>query len=91
MIYISDHGEILGEDNQWLHAQNNKASTNPAMLIWYSDSFKTKYPLKTEVLIKNTNENNNTDLIFNSILHLLKVEGFPYNPNSSIFYSKSKQ
>ena len=91
LIYISDHGEILGEDNQWLHAQNNKASTNPAMLIWYSDSFKTKYPLKTEVLIKNTNENNNTDLIFNSILHLLKVEGFPYNPNSSIFYSKSKQ
>ena len=37
------------------------------------------------------NANNNTDLIFNSILHLLKVEGFPYNPNSSIFYSKSKQ
>lgn len=85
LIYISDHGEILGENNQWLHAQKHKASTNPAMLVWYSDSFKAKFPEKTEALIKNKTENKNTDLIFNSILHLLKVEGFPYNPNNSIF------
>ena len=85
LIYISDHGEILGENNQWLHAQNNKASTNPAMLVWYSDSFNAKLPEKIEALIKNKNQENNTDLIFNSILHLLKVEGFPYNLNNSIF------
>jgi lipid A ethanolaminephosphotransferase len=85
LIYISDHGEILGENNQWLHAQKNKASTNPAMLVWYSDSFNAKLPEKIEALIKNKNQENNTDLIFNSILHLLKVEGFPYNLNNSIF------
>ena len=85
LIYISDHGEALGENNQWLHAQNNKASTNPAMLIWYSNSFKSKFPEKTEALINNKNQENNTDLIFNSILDLLKVEGFPYNSNNSIF------
>jgi lipid A ethanolaminephosphotransferase len=68
-----------------LHAQKNKASTNPAMLVWYSDSFNAKLPEKIEALIKNKNQENNTDLIFNSILHLLKVEGFPYNLNNSIF------
>ena len=55
------------------------------MLVWYSDSFNAKLPEKIEALIKNKNQENNTDLIFNSILHLLKVEGFPYNLNNSIF------
>jgi len=91
LIYISDHGEILGENNQWLHAQNNKASTNPAMLIWYSDSFKREFPVKTEALLENKNKTNSTDLIFNSILHLLQVEGFPYKASNSIFYSNPKQ
>mgnify|MGYP006089109839 CR=1 FL=1 len=91
VIYISDHGEILGENNQWLHAQNHKASTNPAMLLWYSDSFKTKFNLETDAMIENKSNVVNTDLIFDSILHLLKVEGFSYNLNNSIFYSNPKQ
>jgi len=37
LIYLSDHGELLGENGKWLHAQEDEASKNPAMILWYSD------------------------------------------------------
>ena len=44
VIYLSDHGETLGENGMWLHAQSGKESMNPALVIWYSDKFFEKNP-----------------------------------------------
>ena len=68
LIYLSDHGEALGEDNNWLHASDNIYLKNPACLIWYSDKYNEKYPQKTAALQNNKNGRYRTDFLFHSIL-----------------------
>jgi lipid A ethanolaminephosphotransferase len=85
LIYLSDHGEILGENGKWLHAQNNDASTNPAMVIWYSGCFKQAYPEKIKNLHNNVSKQITTDFFFHTILDLIEVENFNYNKSQSIF------
>ena len=85
IFYLSDHGEILGEDGQWLHAQNNKASTNPAMLIWYSDEFRNSYPELIKNLKINSPSKLSTDILYHSILDMISIENFKYDKSQSIF------
>ncbi|WP_218598243.1 phosphoethanolamine transferase [Polaribacter sp. NJDZ03] len=86
LIYLSDHGEILGEDGKWFHPQKHKASENPAMLVWYSENFKQKNPKKVENLNLNKNNSISTDFLFYSILDLSEIKGFEYPKESSIFH-----
>mgnify|MGYP000474675163 FL=1 len=85
LIYISDHGETLGEDGKWLHAQEHNASKNPAMLVWYSDNFKSNYPLKINHLISKKNDSISTDFLFHSILDIGAFENYKFKKNQSIF------
>tara|TARA_R110002073_G_scaffold40547_5_gene115120 strand:+ start:238782 stop:240263 length:1482 start_codon:yes stop_codon:yes gene_type:complete len=85
VIYVADHGEILGENGKWLHAQEDESSKNPAMLIWYSDSFKDAYPSTVDNLIKNANKPITTDFLYHSILDFYQVKNFSYDPSKSIF------
>ncbi len=89
LIYLSDHGEILGENGKWLHAQNDGSSTNPAMIVWYSDEFKKAHPDKVRNLKNNADKKITTDFFFNSILDLIEVENFNYVKSKSIFYNKN--
>lgn len=89
LIYLSDHGEALGEENKWLHAQENEASKNPAMLVWYSDTFEKNNPLFVENLAANSTKNITTDFLYHSVLDLIGVENFEYQKQNSIFYSNS--
>ncbi|MDD7915265.1 phosphoethanolamine transferase [Polaribacter ponticola] len=78
LIYVSDHGETLGEDGKWLHAQEHNASKNPAMLVWYSDNFKSNYPLKINHLISKKNDSISTDFLFHSILDIGALENYKF-------------
>ena len=44
MIYLSDHGEALGEGNQWLHAGGATPTHYPAAIIWYSNRYEELHP-----------------------------------------------
>lgn len=85
LIYLSDHGEILGEDGKWLHGQNHPASKNPAGLIWCSQSFQEKYPDKIENLKNNIAKKITTDFLFHSVLDIIDIQSFKYDSNQSIF------
>ncbi len=85
LIYLSDHGEILGEDGKWFHAQEHKASKNPAMIVWFSDTFKNSYPLKIERLMAKKQDSISTDFLFHSILDIGGIENFNFNKEKSIF------
>jgi glucan phosphoethanolaminetransferase (alkaline phosphatase superfamily) len=85
LIYLSDHGEILGEEGKWFHAQKHKASTNPAMLVWFSDNFEKKYPLKIKQLKSKKQDSITTDFLFHSILDIGNIENYKYKKNKSIF------
>ncbi|MEK8181041.1 sulfatase-like hydrolase/transferase [Flavobacterium buctense] len=85
VIYLADHGELLGEDNLWLHAQTGKASENPAMIIWYSEGFKEKHPETVLKLKQKQNAKTDLDFFFHSILNLYQIEGIEYNKKKVIF------
>ncbi|MFY9242506.1 MAG: sulfatase-like hydrolase/transferase [Polaribacter sp.] len=85
LIYISDHGETLGEDDMWLHAQEHKASKNPAMLVWYSNNFEKSYPLKIKQLKSKKQDSITTDFLFHSVLDIGEIKNFDYLKGQSIF------
>lgn len=73
MIYISDHGEVLGEDGMWLHAGDHVVSKNTACVIWYSDEYATRNPEKTAALNLHKNKRWRTDFLFHSILSAAEI------------------
>lgn len=87
IIYISDHGELLGEDGKWLHAQNTVYEKNPAFFIWFSDYYKNKYPYKVENSIKKKDKRYRTDIIFHSIIDASAIRTEFYDSTLSIFNS----
>ena len=73
LIYLSDHGESLGEDGFWLHAAGADATKNPACIIWYSDKFAKCYPDKVNALQANSSKRYRTDFLFHSVLDAAEI------------------
>ncbi|WP_298237233.1 phosphoethanolamine transferase [uncultured Algibacter sp.] len=86
LIYLSDHGEVLGEEGKWLHAQESEFSKNPAAIVWYSDEFQKRFPNKIKALKNNKNKRFTTDLLYHSLLDLLEVKNIYYNKSKSVFF-----
>ncbi|MDT0558025.1 phosphoethanolamine transferase [Ichthyenterobacterium sp. W332] len=86
MIYISDHGESLGENGRWLHS-HSEGLTKPGMIVWYSEKFKTRFPNKTSSLIKNKNKELSTDIIFHSLIDLSQTKTLDFDLSKSIFFN----
>lgn len=74
LVYISDHGEQLGENGKWLHAQAGEAAKNPAYLMWFSKQYQKRYPKKVEVLNSQIHDTSTTDRVFYDLLNLLGIE-----------------
>ncbi|MCF6280126.1 MAG: phosphoethanolamine transferase [Flavobacteriaceae bacterium] len=91
VMYVADHGEILGEDGKWLHAQESEASKNPAMIIWYSDEFITAYPNLVSSLKEKKDKRISADFFYHSILDLFQVQNFDYETEKSIFRSENNE
>lgn len=85
LIYLSDHGELLGEDNMWLHAQKGKGVSNPAMLVWYSDGFAQNHRQIVQKLQTMRQKKIDLDFVFPSIIGLYQIEGVGYNREKNIF------
>ncbi|HPS14000.1 MAG TPA: sulfatase-like hydrolase/transferase, partial [Prolixibacteraceae bacterium] len=68
LIYLSDHGELLGEDGKWIHAQQTDFEKNPACIIWFSDEYARRYPEKVKSAQQNKDNHFRTDFLFHSIL-----------------------
>ena len=75
VIFISDHGEALGEDGIFLHAGDPAPGTaaynavhNTACLVWYSVKYAQSYPRKIRALRAGSARNFTTDNIFHSVL-----------------------
>lgn len=45
MLYISDHGQLLGEEGKLMHGDSeNPILRSPAAFVWFSDEYKRRYP-----------------------------------------------
>ena len=86
LFYLSDHGELLGENGKWLHASEGEPLHRPAGFIWMSEIYKSKNLNKNEILIENSSKNYRTDYFFNSILDASNIQSENTNKLRSIFY-----
>ncbi len=68
VIYLSDHGESLGEDGRYFHANDGEECTHPACVVWYSDKYAEMFPDKIKALHANYTKPYRTDFLFYSIL-----------------------
>lgn len=90
LIYVSDHGESLGEKNIYLHgmpyAIAPKEQTNVPMIIWLSDNLikerNINYPFLQE---KAKTGNYSHDNIYHSMLGINGISSKTYDKNLDVF------
>lgn len=68
LIYISDHGESLGENGKYLHAEDNAPLHYPAAFVWYSPAYAGLFPDQTAALKRHANRPMTTGFLFHSVL-----------------------
>lgn len=68
LVYISDHGESLGENGKFLHADDNPPLHSPASMIWYSQGYAERFPEKVTALHKNAPKAFTTSFLFHTLL-----------------------
>lgn len=89
MIYLSDHGESLGEYNLFLHGTPYMLAPDQQkhvpMMVWFSDSYQRSFALDTGCLQQTRNAPLSQDNLFHSMLGLLKVHTHVYDPSLDMF------
>ncbi|WP_349970890.1 phosphoethanolamine--lipid A transferase [Pseudomonas caspiana] len=89
MIYLSDHGESLGEYNLFLHGTPYMLAPDQQkhvpMMVWFSDSYQRSFALDTGCLQQTRNASLSQDNLFHSMLGLLKVHTHVYDPSLDMF------
>lgn len=89
MLYVSDHGESLGENGLFLHgfpyALAPAEQKHIPFIIWMSDSFKAQHNIDSACLAEWQNSAYSHDNIFNSVLGLFGISSKYYDKNLDIF------
>jgi len=82
MIYVSDHGESLGEKNMYLHGSPYfmapDEQTHVPMLFWLSENFVSDYHLDRVCIENKSGDEVSHDNLFHSVLGLLDI----YSPEN---------
>lgn len=81
MLFVSDHGESLGEKNLYMHGVPisiaPKEQYEIPFIVWVSEGSKQLKPNKDQVLSQNN--------VFHSVLNFLGVQSPIYDENKNIF------
>jgi lipid A ethanolaminephosphotransferase len=95
MLYVSDHGESLGENNVYLHgfpyAIAPKQQTQIPMVFWASNSFLQENTLDMGLLAQHRSEHFSHDNLFHSLLGLFHVSTGLYHPELDLFQVAHRQ
>ncbi len=89
MVYVSDHGESLGENNLYLHglpyALAPDTQTHVPMLSWLSDAMRQRLALRQECLKSQAGAALSHDNLFHAMLGLLDVQTALYRKDLDWF------
>ncbi|HET8707536.1 MAG TPA: phosphoethanolamine--lipid A transferase [Pseudomonadales bacterium] len=95
MLYLSDHGESLGENNFYLHGAPYviapSEQTHIPMIAWLSQGFKQRIGLEWSCLQTHKNADLTHYHLFHSVLGLLQVQSPAYFQGLDIFHSCMRQ
>jgi len=91
LLYISDHGESLGEGGLYLHGSPYfmapEQQTKVPMILWMSQSFQERFGFDQNCLADMKNEALSHDNLFHSLLGLLDIKTNERIPALDIFAS----
>ena len=89
MLYVSDHGESLGESGLYLHgmpyAIAPSTQTHVPMIAWTSDGFSAEAGLSMRCLDSHRADPLSHDNLFHSVLGVLDVQTTAYAPERDLF------
>ena len=89
MIYVSDHGESLGENNLYLHGLPYRMAPDVQKRVpwitWLSPSFEHLRGLTTACLKRKLDEPVSHDNYFHSVLGILGVQTRAYQKTMDIY------
>ena len=85
LVYLSDHGESLGEDGYFLHGTDRPELHYPAAFVWYSDKYAQSFPDHIDNLKNNSGKRYRSDYLFHSIIDAADITTEYKNPQLSIF------
>jgi len=97
MMFVSDHGESLGENKMFMHGLPMKLAPKVQyeipFLVWTSDHFRDYKSTSTE---KETHEGQlpamlDQHYVFHSVLNLLSIQSPAYNKDYDIFIKDASQ
>ncbi|OOF14191.1 MULTISPECIES: phosphoethanolamine transferase [unclassified Salinivibrio] len=93
MMYVSDHGESLGENGVYLHGLPYRFAPDyqkkVPLMVWLSDGFKQAKSINASCLREKAMEagHYSHDNIFHSLLGVMDIETRVYQPDNDIFSS----
>lgn len=91
MIYVSDHGESLGENNIYLHgmpyALAPGVQTHVPMMMWLSPSFQNGFGIDAGCLATKSAAHFSHDNLFHSMIGLQGIKTKAYDPALDMFAS----
>ncbi|MCA1439412.1 phosphoethanolamine transferase [Ensifer sp. IC4062] len=91
MIYMSDHGESLGENGIYLHgapyAIAPKEQTQVPFVAWFSKPYQAAMGVDTHCLAKESDQPRSHDNLFHTVLGMMDVETKVYNRALDAFAS----
>ncbi|EFF0498833.1 phosphoethanolamine--lipid A transferase [Escherichia coli] len=96
LLYISDHGESLGEHGLYLHGTPYKLAPNQQthipMLVWMSPGFIFDKNINTKCLLQNAlSKTYSHDNFFSTFLGLWDISSGVYHPDSDMFLECRRQ
>ncbi|MDE7443285.1 MAG: lipid A phosphoethanolamine transferase [Muribaculaceae bacterium] len=74
LIFISDHGEALGEDGHFLHADDYEPLHHPACFVWWTNDYASRFPQHIEAMKNNSDKPFLTDAMFHTVLEAAGIE-----------------
>jgi lipid A ethanolaminephosphotransferase len=84
LLYISDHGESLGEGGLFLHGMPYflapKEQTEVPMVLWFSQGYASSSGIDIGCMRQGASEPTSHDTLFHSVLGLLNVKTSLYDP-----------
>ena len=89
LVYLSDHGESLGENGVYLHGLPYtiapETQKHVPMLVWLSDDYQKRYGINYSCLQKQAKENDySQDNLFSTMLGMTGVETQEYRAANDI-------
>jgi len=95
MLYVSDHGESLGENNIYLHglprAIAPRQQTHVPMIFWASPEFYEAKAIDPALLAASRSQPYSHEYLFHSLLGLFDVQTTVYQPKLDLFFPARKR